>query len=86
LEILQTLATFEGVSVSGSNPGYVKIGNEIIKYESIGSGFLGTITRGVDSTISIDHDANTLIYKYELNGVSLRRINTTHDIMIWILD
>lgn len=72
--------TFEGVSVSGSNPGYVKIGNEIIKYESIGSGFLGTITRGIDSTISINHDANSLMYKYELNGVSLRRINKTHDI------
>jgi hypothetical protein len=73
-------ATFEGVLVSGSNPGYVKIGNEIIKYESIGSGFLGTITRGIDSTISINHDVNSLMYKYELNGVSLRRINTTHDI------
>ena len=72
--------TFEGVSVSGSNPGYVKIGNEIIKYQSIGSGFLGTITRGIDSTISIDHDVNSLMYKYELNGVSLRRINKTHDI------
>ncbi len=72
--------TFEGVSVSATNPGYVKIGNEIIRYESIGSGFLGTITRGIDSTISIDHDVNSLLYKYELNGVSLRRINTTHDI------
>ena len=72
--------TFEGVSVSASNPGYVKIGNEIIKYESIGSGFLGTIFRGIDSTISIDHDANSLMYKYELNGISLRRINKTHDI------
>jgi hypothetical protein len=72
--------TFEGVSVSASNPGYVKIGNEIIKYQSVGSGFLGTITRGIDSTISIDHSANSLMYKYELNGVSLRRINTTHDI------
>jgi hypothetical protein len=47
-------ATFEGISVSGSNPGYVKIGNEIVRYESIGIGFLGTITRGVDSTIPID--------------------------------
>ena len=73
-------ATFEGISVSGSNPGYVKIGNEIVRYESIGIGFLGNITRGVDSTIPIDYTANTLIYKYEINGVSLRRINTTHDI------
>jgi hypothetical protein len=37
--------TFEGVPVSASNPGYAKIGNEIIKYESIGSGFLGSITQ-----------------------------------------
>lgn len=73
-------ATFEGVGVGASNPGYIKIGNEIIKYESIGSGFLGTITRGIDSTIPIDYNANTLLYKYELNGISLRRINTTHDI------
>jgi hypothetical protein len=72
--------TFEGISVSATNPGYVKIENEIIRYESIGNGFLGTITRGVDSTIPIDYTTNTLIYKYELNGVSLRRINTTHDI------
>jgi hypothetical protein len=72
--------TFEGVLVSATNPGYVKIGNEIIRYESIGSGSLGTISRGIDSTIPIDHDVNSLMYKYELNGVSLRRINKIHDI------
>ena len=72
--------TFEGVSVGAANTGYVKIGNEIIGYESIGSGALNTITRGVDSTITITHPVNSLMYKYELNGVSLRRINTTHDI------
>ena len=72
--------TFEGVAVSASNPGYVKIGNEIIRYESIGTGSLGTITRGIDSTVPIDHEANSLMYKYELNGISLRRINKTHDI------
>ena len=72
--------TFEGISVSGSNPGYVKIGNEIISYGSVGSGSLGTIVRGIDSTISITHETNALLYKYELNGISLRRINTTHDI------
>jgi len=72
--------TFEGVLVSAANPGYVKIGNEIIKYESVGNGLLGTIGRGIDSTISIDHEQNSLMYKYELNGISLRRINKTHDI------
>jgi len=72
--------TFEGVSVSANNPGYVKIGNEIVKYEGVGSGTLTVITRGIDSTLPIDHDKSTLVYKYELNGVSLRRINKTHDI------
>ena len=71
---------FEGVSVSANNPGYVKIGNEIVKYEGVGSGTLTVITRGIDSTLAIDHDKSTLVYKYELNGVSLRRINKTHDI------
>ena len=74
--------SFEGVSVSGSNPGYAKIGNEIISYTlgAPGTNSLTIVTRGIDSTISINHDVNSLMYKYELNGVSLRRINTTHDI------
>lgn len=73
-------SSFEGVSVGSSNPGYIKIENEIIKYESVGNGTLETITRGIDSTISVDHSSGTQVEKYELNGVSLRRINTTHDI------
>ena len=72
--------TFEGIPVSESNPGYVKIGNEIIRYGSVSSGLLGNIVRGIDTTISIPHETNSLMYKYELNGISLRRINTTHDI------
>lgn len=73
-------SNFEGISVSNTNPGYVLIENEIIKYESIGNGTLGTITRGQDSTKVITHDTNAFVYKYELNGVSLRRINKVHDI------
>ena len=72
--------TFEGKTVNGTNPGYAIIENEIIKYESIGSGTLETVTRGQSSTLSIPHSTNTPVYKYEFNGVSLRRINTTHDI------
>ena len=73
-------STFEGKAVSGTNPGYVKIENEIIKYESLGTSTLETITRGIDSTIVIKHDLNTPVYKYELSGVSLRRINKTHTV------
>jgi hypothetical protein len=75
-----TFATFEGAAVGATNPGYVLIENEIIKYTSIGNGTLGSLTRGQDSTISEDHTINSQVYKYELNGVSLRRINTIHDI------
>jgi hypothetical protein len=73
-------STFEGKSVSATNPGYVIIENEIIKYESISATALETISRGQDLTISIPHDTNTPIYKYEFEGISLRRINTIHDI------
>ena len=72
--------TFEGVLVSGSNPGYVKIENEIISYTSVGTGTLNGVVRGIDLTKTLDYQINSIVYKYEMNGVSLRRINTTHDI------
>jgi hypothetical protein len=74
--------TFEGVAVGAANTGYVKIENEIIAYDNVGNGTLTIASngRGMDSTIVIPHDVNSLVYKYELNGVSLRRINKTHDI------
>ena len=79
-------ATFEGKEVNNTNPGYAIVENEIIKYESVGSGTLETISRGQLSTLVIPHDVNTQIYKYEFNGVSLRRINTTHDISDFGID
>ena len=74
--------TFEGIQVDSNNPGYIKIENEIISYIGVGNATLTIAAsgRGIDSTIVVPHDINTLVYKYELNGVSLRRINTTHDI------
>jgi virulence-associated protein VapD len=72
---------FEGSQVSSLNPGYVKIEDEIIKYESVSSsGLIETITRGINSTIVLDHDSNSEVYKYEIGGVSLIRVNKTHDI------
>ena len=69
---------FENLEVSGSNPGYVLVNNEIIKYEGVSEGLLTSITRGVDNTIKKQISSGDLIYKYELSGVSLRRINKTH--------
>ena len=76
--------TFENVGVSNTNPGYVQIGNEIIKYEGItsGTGTTGTLTgigRAAEG-IAASHVINDIVTKYEFNNVSLRRINTTHNL------
>lgn len=73
-------ATFENVSVASTNPGYVLIGDEIIKYTGLSGNTLTGITREVDGTQAFSHSNGSLVYKYELNGVSLLRINKTHDL------
>tara|TARA_R100000479_G_scaffold51668_1_gene24577 strand:+ start:13144 stop:20211 length:7068 start_codon:yes stop_codon:yes gene_type:complete len=75
-------ATFEGISTSS---GYCKVNNEIIYYNSItagsgGAGTLGIGTRGIDNSLKRAHDLNDQIFTYELNGISLHRINTQHNI------
>ena len=72
---------FEGAQVSASNPGYALVGDEVIKYTSVGTNSLtGTITRGMDSTIARSYNIDTPVQKYELSGVSLRKINTQHNL------
>ena len=72
--------TFEGQTVSGSYLGYVKIGDEIISYNAVGSGTLTIASRSVEGIVQ-PHSTGSLVSKYELNGVSLRRINgITHDL------
>jgi len=72
--------TFENVSVASTNPGYAKIGGEIIRYTGVGAGSLTGITRGIDNSLTENHSSSDLVFKYELDGVSLRRINTTHNL------
>lgn len=71
---------FEGYPVDNSNPGYALVNGEIIKYTSVTSGSLNNLTRGIDSTIPLTHSINSDVQKYELNGVSLLRINRTHNL------
>lgn len=73
--------TFEGVTVTSSYPGYLVINGEIIKYNDVNTGVLSGLERGIDSTIATKHPANSTIKKYELSGVSLRRINKNHNIV-----
>lgn len=70
-------STFEGIPASS---GYLKVNNEIIFYSGIGNGVLGIVERGVDGSSVRSHDVNSVVYKYELNGVSLTRINTNHQL------
>ncbi len=71
-------AEFENVGVGSTNLGYVKVGSEILSYSGVVSNTLTGVTRGVDSTQTLSHDEKDFLHKYELNGVSLRRINTNH--------
>lgn len=77
LDDVSNFGTFEGYAVNSNNPGYIQIGDEIISYTSInGSTLAGVITRGLNPK---NYPAGTPVYKYELNGISLNRINTTHN-------
>lgn len=78
IESSLNFSTFENVSVSSTNPGYILIGEEIISYTSVTSNSLLGITRGIDQTLPFTYSEGTSVYKYESNGISLRRINTTH--------
>ncbi len=73
-------AKFENVSVASTNPGFAKIGSEIIKYTGLSGNNLTGITRARDNTVAFPHSISDLVYKYEMNGVSLLRINKSHDI------
>ena len=72
--------TFENIGVAGTNPGYIKIGDEIISYTGVDGSALVGITRGIDNTVVQNHEKGEIISKYELNGISLRRINTSHNL------
>lgn len=75
---INEFSTFEGIGIGSTNPGYIIIGDEIIKYEGISQNSLITITRGIDNTKSFTYPSGTPVYKYELGGISLRRINKIH--------
>ena len=81
VENVGIFTSFENVPVSSVNPGYIIIDDEIIKYTGVNTSTnsLQGISRAQDSTIAEQHSINEPVYKYEMNGVSLRRINKKHD-------
>tara|TARA_R100000030_G_scaffold41449_2_gene31099 strand:+ start:13475 stop:20908 length:7434 start_codon:yes stop_codon:yes gene_type:complete len=75
-------SSFEGITTSR---GYALLGSEIISYNGINetTAPAGTLTingRSIGGSSKITHAINSTIQPYEVNGVSLARINTTHDI------
>ena len=76
-----TFTEFENVSVGTTNYGYLLIGEEIISYQSVSGNTIGVTTRGIDNTLSRPYPVGTPVYKYELGGIGLRRINRTHSLL-----
>ena len=77
---ISIFANFENVGISSTNPGYIQIEEEIIAYTGIDGLNLTGITREVDNTLGTSYEKGVDIVKYELNGISLRRINKTHEL------
>jgi hypothetical protein len=77
---------FENVGVAVSNPGYVRIGSEVISYTGLNNNTLTGVVRGVDGTQPRRYNVSDLVHKYEMNGVSLRRINRTHELNFSTVD
>ncbi len=80
VENVNNLDTFESVGVGTTNYGYLKIGDEILSYSAAEGTNIEIAARSIDSTVAKNYLAGTLVYKYELGGVSLRRINKTHNL------
>lgn len=72
--------TFENVNVSPSNPGYVRISGEILSYTGTTASSLTGVSREIDSTKGFSYSVGAVVEKYELGGVSLRRINKNHNL------
>jgi hypothetical protein len=73
-------ATFEGTAVGSGHTGYLLIDREVIGYNTIVNTQITIASRAVDSSFKSNHSSSTLAYKYEFNGVSLRKINKDHNI------
>jgi len=76
--------TFENVGVGTTNTGFLKIGDEIIEYTSVSGNIIGgNVVRAqsvVGSGEGISYPVGTPVYKYELGGVNLARVNKTHNL------
>ncbi len=77
-------ATFEGTAVGAANTGYLLVDSEIIAYETISGNVITIESRNFNNSVTgsllSNHAQNTNVFKYEVNGVSLLKVNKVHDI------
>ena len=67
-------------SISETNVGYIKIGDEIISYTGTTSTGLTGCVRGVLETTASTHSKDAVVQCYQLNGIPLQELNKTHTI------
>jgi hypothetical protein len=79
LESISGFEIFEGIEVDLFNIGYAIIGNEIISYTGVSGNSLTGVTRNIDDSFPQPFSSGTYVFKYEFNGISLRRINKVHN-------
>lgn len=68
------------LAVSSNNPGYIKIGDEIISYSGITNNTLTGCVRGVFSTTARTHSLGSVVECFQLNGIPLNQLNATHSV------
>lgn len=76
--------TFEGAAVGAANTGYLLIDKEIIAYETISGNVITIESRNFNNSVTgsllSTHAQNTNVFKYEVNGISLLKVNKVHNI------
>ena len=72
-----------GLPISSSNPGYLKIDDEIMAYEAIGNDgttiTIKTNGRGLGGSVAAAHLEGSFIECYNLDGIPLIEINRVHE-------
>ena len=71
-----------GAAISNTNPGYIRIGTELIQYSAVSSDgktiTVATSGRGAVSTTEQTHASGATVECYNLDGIPLIDINKTH--------
>ena len=66
--------------ISTQNPGFVKIGDEIISYTGVSGSSITGCSRGQFGTTAVSHSTGAVVRCFQLNGIPLNQLNTTHKI------